>query len=51
MEAIKKKKEKRKYLEANDHENKMVQNLCDAAKGVLLGKFRVIQYCVKKHLK
>ena len=44
------KKDIRKCLEANDHENNMVQSLCDAAKGVILGKFRVIQYYVKKHL-
>ena len=33
------KKEIKKYLETNDNENTMIQNLWDAAKAVLRGKF------------
>ena len=36
------KKEIKKYLETNDHENTMIQNLWDAAKAVLRGKFIAI---------
>ena len=32
-----------KYLETNENKNSMVQNLWDAAKAVLRGKFIVIQ--------
>ena len=38
------KEEIKKYLETNDNENIMIQNLCDAAKAVLTGKFTAIQY-------
>ena len=33
------KEETKKYLETNDNENTMIQNLWDAAKAVLRGKF------------
>ena len=33
----------KKYLETNDNENTMTQNLWDAAKAVLRGKFIAIQ--------
>ena len=33
----------KKYLEINDNENMMTQNLWDAAKAVLRGKFIAIQ--------
>ena len=38
----------KKYLETNDNENTMTQNLRDAAKEVLRAKFIVIQSYVKK---
>ena len=37
------KQEIKKYLETNDNENTMAQNLWDAAKAVLRGKFIAIQ--------
>ena len=42
------KEEIKKYLETNDNENTMAQNLWDAAKVVLRGKFRAIQSYLKK---
>ena len=42
------KEEIKKYLETNDNENIMTQNLWDAAKGVLRGKFIAIQSHLKK---
>ena len=47
------KEEIKKYLETNDNENTMTQNLWDAAKAVLRGKFKAIQSYLrnKKHLK
>ena len=42
------KKEIRKYLETNDNENTMTQNLWDAAKAVLRGKFIAIQSYLRK---
>ena len=42
------KEEIRKYLEANDSENTMTQNLWDGAKAVLRGMFRAIQSYLKK---
>ena len=42
------KEELKKYLETNDNENKMTQNLWDAAKAVLRGKFIVIQSYLRK---
>ena len=45
------KEENKKYLETNYHENTTIQNLWDAAKAVLRGKFIAIQSYLKKHLK
>ena len=42
------KEEIKKYLETNDNENTTTQNLCDAAKAVLRGKFIAIQSYLKK---
>ena len=42
------KEEIKKYLETNDNENTTTQNLWEAAKAVLRGKFRAIQSCLKK---
>ena len=38
----------RKFLETNDNENMTTQNLYDAAKAVLTGKFIAIQSYFKK---
>ena len=38
----------KKYLETNDNENTTIQNLWDAAKAVLRGKFIAIQAYLKK---
>ena len=38
----------KKYLETNDNENTTTQNLWDAAKAVLRGKFIAIQSYLKK---
>ena len=43
--------EVKKYLETNDNENTMTQNLWDAAKAVLRGKFIAIQSYLKKQEK
>lgn len=43
------KKEIRKFLERNDHENTTTQNLWDAGKAVLRGTFIAIQSYLKKH--
>ena len=40
-----------KFLETNDHENTTTQNLWDAAKAVLRGKFTAIQSYLKKQEK
>ena len=47
------KEEIRKYLETHDSENTMIQNLWDASKAVLRGKFIAIQAYIKnkKNLK
>ena len=45
------KEEIKKYLETNDNENTMIQNLWDAAKAVLRGKFISIQSYLKKQEK
>ena len=45
------KEEIRKYLETNDNENMTTQNLWDAAKAVLRGKFIAIQAFLKKQEK
>ena len=42
------KEERKKYLETNDDENTMTQNLWDAAKAFLRGKFIAIQSYLKK---
>ena len=47
------KEEIKKNLETNDNESTTIQNLCDAAKAVLRGKFIAIQVTSrnKKNLK
>ena len=45
------KEEIKKYLETNDNGNTMIQNLWDAAKAVLRGKFIAIQSYLKKQEK
>ena len=45
------KEEIKKYLETNDNENTMIQNLWDVTKAVLRGKFIAIQAHLKKHEK
>ena len=45
------KREMKKFLETNDNENTTTQNLCDAAKAVLRGKFIAIQSYLKKQEK
>ena len=45
------KEEIRKYLETNYNENTMIQNLWDAAKAVLRGKFIAIQAYLRKQEK
>ena len=45
------KEEIKKYLETNDNENRTAQNLWDAAKAVLRGKFIAIQSYLKKQEK
>ena len=42
------KREIKKFLETNDNENTTIQNLWDAAKAVLRGKFIAIQSYLKK---
>ena len=42
------KEEIKTYLETNDNENTTIQNLWDAAKAVLRGKFITIQSYLKK---
>ena len=43
------KREIKKFLEKNDNESMTTQNLWDAAKVVLRGKFIAIQSYLKKH--
>ena len=45
------KREIRKFLETNDNENTTTQNLWDAAKAVLRGKFIAIQSYLKRQEK
>ena len=45
------KREIKKILETNDNENMTTQNLWDAAKAILRGKFIVIQSYLKKQVK
>ena len=42
------KRKLKKYLETNNNENTTIQNLWDAAKAVLRGKFIAIQAFMKK---
>ena len=42
------KEEIKRYLETNENENTMTQNLWDTAKAVLRGKFIAIQAYLKK---
>ena len=48
---MRKSKENLKYLETSDNENTTIQNLWDAAKAFLRGKFIVIQPFLKKQEK
>ena len=45
------KEEIKKYLETNENENMMIQNLWDTAKAILREKFRVIQAYLRKQEK
>ena len=45
------KEEMKKYLETNDNENTTIQNLWDAAKAVLRGKFIAIHAYLRKQEK
>ena len=45
------KEEIKKYIETSDNENTTIQNLWDAAKAVLRGKFIAIQSYLKKQEK
>ena len=45
------KREIKKFLETNDNESMATQNLWDAAKAVLRGKFMSIQSCLQKQEK
>ena len=45
------KEEIKKYLEANDNKDTTLQNLWDAAKAILRGKFRAIQAHLRKQEK
>ena len=45
------KRENKKFMETNDNENMTTQNLWDAAKAVLRGKFIATQSCLKKQEK
>ena len=45
------KEEIKKYLEANDNKDMMLQNLWDAAKAVLKGKFIAMQAHLRKQEK
>ena len=44
-------KEIKRFLETNDNENMITQNLWDAAKAVLRGRFTAIQSYLKKQEK
>ena len=44
-------REVKTFLETNDNENMTTQNLWDAAKAVLRGKFIAIQSCLEKQEK
>ena len=47
-EEIREMKKKKKYLETNNSENKMIQNLRDTAKVILRGKFIATQPYLRK---
>ena len=49
--SLKKSEEVKKYLEANDNEDTKIQNLWDAVKAVLRGKFIAIQAHLMKQEK
>ena len=51
QEIIEEIKEIKKYLETNDNKSMTIQNLWDAAKAVLRGKFIAIQAYLKKQEK
>ena len=42
------KSKKKKYIETNDNENTMIQNLWDAGKAILRGKFIAIHAYLRK---
>ena len=44
------KEESKKYLETNDNENTTIQNLWEAERAVLRGKFIAIQAYLKKQI-
>ena len=45
------KREIKKFLETNDNENTTTENLWDATKAVLRGKFTAVQFYLKKQEK
>ena len=45
------KEENKKYLETNENENMLIQNLWDAAKAVLRGKFTAIKAFLREQEK
>ena len=45
------KEEIKRYIETNDNEDKIIQNLWDTAKAVLRGKFITIQSYLRKEEK
>ena len=45
------KREIKKFLETNDNENTTTQNLWDAAKAVLRGRFTAVQSYLKRNKK
>ena len=45
------KREVKKFLETNDNENTTTENLWDATKAVLRGKFTAVQFYLKKQEK
>ena len=46
--SVKKSEEIKKYLERNENENTMTQNLGDSAKAVLRGKFTATAMCLSQ---
>ena len=45
------KEEIKRYLETNENEDTMIQNLRDAGKAILIGKFITLQACLEKQEK